>query len=332
MRLTLDWIRVIASGVLEWKEENRGIRLLRTTTEQRSIYGAKIPKRTLTMAGIKLDFWSNSKTLTLGCSDILLNPNYHCTFDVLIDGEFYSSFTICGEHPENMDSLPSAFCHTFRIPEGEKRITVHFPAYSMRLDLVELDDGATLEPYSHRCKWIAFGDSITEGREPMHPSNSYVCRLARRLDAEVYNQGISGEIFRSRKLVPGTYPKCDFVTVAYGTNDFRKQSKEMVRPEATAFLSQIVEEFSDVPIFYFLPLWRKDKGQITQGRTLEEVRALLREIAESFPQIIIIDCWDFIPHESVNFYDGYLHPNDTGFAFYAENLYRALMPHLTMLY
>lgn len=330
MRLTPQQIRSISTGVLDMKEQGSSLRLLRMTDAQRAVYTEDEVgwRRAQTTAGITLDLHTDSQTLTLACSDIYLSPSYHCAFDVLVDGEFYTSFSMATTKTTDEPSLASGFRHTFRLPEGNKRITLYFPLYTMQIDAVELDDGATLSPCHYSRKWVVFGDSISEGREPDHPCSSYVCRLARMLDAEVYNQAISGEIFRSRKIVPGTYPQCDFVSVAYGTNDFRKQEYDLLIPEVSSFFRQVTDAFPNVPIFYLLPLWRKDKDRVTRGRTLEEVRVLLRQEAEKYPQIHIIDCWDFIPHDEQYFFDQRLHPNDAGFAFYAEALYPEFKKHL----
>ena len=330
MLLTPEQLRSIATGILDMQSEGSSVRLLRMTDAQRAVYNIDETgwKRAQTTASVTLDFYTDSEALTLACSGILLSPNYHCTFDVLVDGEFRTSFSLSGSKPEDEPPLESGFRHTFRLPSGEKRVTLYFPLYVMRIDAVELDDGASVRPYRHSRKWVVFGDSITEGREPDHPSNAYVCRLARMLDAGVYNQAISGEIFRSRKIVPGTYPACDFVSIAYGTNDFRKQEYDLLVPEVSAFFHQVTDAFPNTPIFYLLPLWRKDKDHVTRGRTLDEVRTLLRQEAERYPQITVIDCWDFIPHDEQYFFDQRLHPNDAGFSFYAEALYPEFIKHL----
>ena len=91
---------------------------------------------------------------------------------------------------------------------------------------------------------------------------------------------------------------------------------------------ELVAEFPNVPIVYFLPVWRSDKDRITRGRTLEEVIPLLRKEAERWPQITVVDCWDFIPHEEGYFFDARLHPNDEGAACQAEGVYRAIARRL----
>lgn len=330
LRLSPEQIFSVATGVLDMQETDGGLRLLRITDAQRAQYSPEETgwRRSRTMAGVTLDLLTDSTTLTLACSAIRLHSEYHSAFDILVDGSFYDSFALPLPEPGTEVTEDAAFRHTFSLPCGEKRVTLYFPLYPMVIDAVELDGGAAFRPYEHRRTWVAFGDSITEGREPNHPSNAYTCRVARLLDAQLYNQAISGEIFRSRKIVPGSYPACDLVTVAYGTNDFRKQPPELLLPEANAFFRQLTEAFPSTPIFYLLPLWRKDKDQVTTGRTLEEVRQLLKAEAETFPGIRVIDCWDFIPPREELFYDQRLHPNDDGFVYYAEALYKALAEHL----
>ena len=133
MRLDQNTIRSVATGILDCKTEDDGIRLLRMTDAHRAMYPEDNVgwRRAQTMAGITLDFHTDSQTLTLACSDILLNPNYHCTFDVLIDGEFYSCFSMSQAKPEDVPALSSGFRHSFRLPEGMKRVTLCFPLYTM---------------------------------------------------------------------------------------------------------------------------------------------------------------------------------------------------------
>ena len=178
MRLNPAEIRSISTGILDLKTDGSNVRLLRMTDAQRAMYPEDNVgwMRAQTMAGVTLDFRTDSRTLTLACSDICLNPNYHCAFDVFIDGAFYTSFSMAITKPDDVPALPSGFRHTFPLPEGEKRITLYFPLYTMQIDAVELDDGAHFAPCSRRWKWVVFGDSISEGREPDHPCNSYVCR------------------------------------------------------------------------------------------------------------------------------------------------------------
>ena len=82
MRLTTNQIRSISTGILDMKTEGDSVRLLRMTDAQRAVYqpGETGWIRSQTMAGVTLDFHTDSETLTLACSEIFLNPNYHCAF------------------------------------------------------------------------------------------------------------------------------------------------------------------------------------------------------------------------------------------------------------
>ena len=77
-------------------------------------------------------------------------------------------------------------------------------------------------------------------------------------------------------------------------------------------------------------LQHTEQPLLDAGLSAEEVRAILRQEAERYPQIHIIDCWDFIPHEEDYFYDRRLHPNDAGVACYAEALFPELIRHLPL--
>ena len=136
MRLTPQQIRSISTGVLDMKEQGSSLRLLRMTDAQRAVYTEDEVgwRRAQTTAGITLDLHTDSQTLTLACSDIYLSPIYHCAFDVLVDGEFYTSFSMATTKTTDEPSLASGFRHTFRLPEGNKRITLYFPLYTMQID------------------------------------------------------------------------------------------------------------------------------------------------------------------------------------------------------
>ena len=69
---------------------------------------------------------------------------------------------------------------------------------------------------------LAFGDSITQGVDVVHPSLAYAPTLARLMDADSRNKGIGGEVFFPALLEEKEDLDPDFVTVAYGSNDWSK--------------------------------------------------------------------------------------------------------------
>ena len=173
---------------------------------------------------------------------------------------------------------------------------------------------------------IAFGDSITNGSQSEYPSMTYVNQVARMLDAEVYNFGIGGEYFMEEKIIPGTYPSCDFVTVAYGTNDYRIKNEEYFSHNMPAFFRKVAAEFPEKPIFVILPIWREreEANEVFELGTLQSVRDRVTAEAAKYPNMTVIDAKDFVPHYEDFFGDKALHPNAMGMSQYAMHLYAAM--------
>ena len=67
---------------------------------------------------------------------------------------------------------------------------------------------------------LCFGDSISQGYDALYPSNQYTPQLAKLLDAEEYNKAIGGEIFRPELALARDDFEPEYITVAYGTNDW----------------------------------------------------------------------------------------------------------------
>ena len=56
----------------------------------------------------------------------------------------------------------------------------------------------------------------------------------------------------------------------------------------------------------------------------EDLERMIRLATEELPNVKVISGTDFVPHDISYFADLRLHPNDKGFAHYAENLYQAV--------
>jgi lysophospholipase L1-like esterase len=148
----------------------------------------------------------------------------------------------------------------------------------------------------------------------------YTEQVARTIDAEVFNQGTGGEQYMAKKIVHGSYPQVDFITVAYGTNDWSKNPREILEGKALEFFEKLICTYPGIPVYYIIPIWRRDCDRITLAGTFPEARERLRQIASKYPQVICIDGLELTPHVEEFYSDNYLHPNDLGFCLMAENL------------
>jgi hypothetical protein len=90
----------------------------------------------------------------------------------------------------------------------------------------------------------------------------------------------------------------------------------------------LAERYPNAEIFVISPIWRGDwdrKGSM--DRRLPDLHQTICEYASSYPNVKVINAWNFVPHLSDFFGDGHLHPNDLGFGLYAECLYREIVKH-----
>jgi hypothetical protein len=62
----------------------------------------------------------------------------------------------------------------------------------------------------------------------------------------------------------------------------------------------------------------------TKAGDFRSIPKHLQEIAGDIGNMQVIDCFDFVPHQTAMFYDLRLHPNDEGFGHYANCMIRVL--------
>ncbi len=117
----------------------------------------------------------------------------------------------------------------------------------------------------------------------------------------------------------------DIVTVAYGTNDWtRDTTRDQIAETVDRYLTRLIEMLAPSADLYVLtPLWRAIGEEVKAGGTLIEFSAAISEAASAFANATVIDGTTLVPHLPEMFADG-IHPNDEGFLHYAINLHRAV--------
>ncbi len=337
MKLNIDTLRAISLGAVEVEEKENRISFHRFTKEQRDLYQARnlsFYKKALSSSGVKLSFRTDSKTLRVKGVSSPGSSRKYFSLDLFVNGEkkdSFDNFSAVTEKPVNSDDYPlGAFEYTFDLGEGEKETVLYLPwSAQIAFDEISLDDGASLEPVKPAKKMLCFGDSITQGYDAAYTSNSYVARLARLLKVEEYNKAIGGEVFWPELAATSEPFSPDFITVAYGTNDWSKsESLEQFQANCKGFYENLSRSYPGVPIFAISPIWRKAYQAQKPCGAFTNVHDYFVEIAKNIPNMTVICGWDFVPHDSQYFCDGILHPNDEGFAFYADALYQELQKYL----
>ena len=164
----------------------------------------------------------------------------------------------------------------------------------------------------------------------MDPSKSYASRLTDAMGVETFNKAIGGELFNPplARLKDDVCP--DYVTVAYGTNDWSlSPDKETFDRKCRAFYSALSENYPNAKIFAITPIWRADRDKEKNLPSFDYVAEFIAEVAKELPNVTVLNGYDYVPHDESFFQDLYLHPNDEGFEHYFQNLYRDIQKHIS---
>lgn len=318
MKLELESIKKIAFGAISVYEENGEIGFLRFEGEPKEVYG----KTGRSTASVMLDFYTDSDTFTFDYSVSRCIDRDHAYFDL-----YENDVLIChfGE-TFSKDKIKTTGHFETTLSSGEKRIRLYLPnLFEAKLSNLCLGDGATLKFVEKRGKLLMLGDSITHGFDAYFPSLSYANTIGREFDFDCVNQAIGGEMFRLRILPESSSLSPDYITVAYGTNDWSwsNKTREECVQNARDFFNKLTGLYKNSRIFYISPLYRGDNKRITTVGdflgAVEEFSKVAREFGCE-----VINGVNLIPHDSQMFDDKYLHPNDLGFTQYAKSLEKEL--------
>jgi lysophospholipase L1-like esterase len=324
MKLTTEQIASIAKGVVRVYEENDKVYLCRFTKEQEELYKVRSTdfyRKSFATSGVTLEFVTDSRTLALEVSIGFGSSRFYFEHSIFVNGKKYANLGCKG-------SEGGVFGGKWRLPEGDKTVKIYFPwSVSSKITELSLDDGASLTPVKSTKKMIMFGDSITHGYDASAPELSYASRLADALGAEAVNKGIGAEVFYP-DMAAAKDPICpDYITVAYGTNDWSKKSQDFYA-NCKEFYENLSRNYPQAKIFAITPIWRKSYGEANTLGTLDDIEAYIKEVAASLPNVTAISGIDLVPHDPKYFSPDVLHPNDRGFKHYANNLFEKIKNYI----
>ena len=333
MKLSFDQIKEITTGAVQAQEENAMLLLKRFTQEQEELYkytNQIFYNRTFSTAGIKFLFKTDSNNLFLKFKTMTSSPRTYFSIDVFANGNligYIDNFSDL-ELPQNYTQAEfplGDFSKNFHLGKGEKTVCVHLPwSVKTLIQEVSIDDNAFIEAVKPKKKLLAYGDSITHGFDALHPSNRYIAKLADMLCAEEFNKAIGGEQFfpELAKLTDSFVP--DYITVAYGTNDWNGTDEKTFNYKCKAFYTNISQNYPNSKIFAITPIWRKDMNEYREFGNFQKIEQDIRSAVIDIENITVISGFNFVPKDERYFADLRLHPNDDGFDCFTKNLYKEI--------
>lgn len=330
MQLGFETIKSIACGAVRMTQGEDGVRFYRFTQEQHQMYSQRIVglfQKSQATAGIKLCFKTDSKQLVFKA---LFENAYSRTYfsvdvyadDVLVGClDNFSDQTLPKDYSAINFSV-GVYSKTFDLGAGEKIVTVHLPwNKKVALQELSLDDGSYVVPVKPEKKLLAFGDSITQGFDALRPSRRYIARLAQALGAEEFNKAVGAEHYYPALAATKESFTPDYITVAYGTNDWSSSTPEVFKPNVREFYSNLQNTYPGVKTFVISPIWRPNWQEIAAVGAFSDIEKEIRLATENMENVTAISGSDLVPHDTDFYGDGRLHPNNEGFDHYFENLW-----------
>ena len=333
MKLNLSQIKEITLGAVRVEEIDDDIHFYRFTKQQEELYKNRSNDfyiKTFATSGIRISFRTNSQTLFLRTEITYGSSRTYFAFDVFVNGvkiDTLNNFSDI-DIPQNYTTLKlpqGEFSKKFNLGAGDKEVCIYFP-WSVNAVVKELtlDDDSFIEPSVVSKKTLCFGDSITQGYDALYPSNKYITKLADMLNAAEYNKAIGGEIFFPELAETKEDFEPDYITIAYGTNDWSKCTKEELEDNCKRFFYNINKNYPNSKIFVITPIWRKDMYEYRKFGEFKCASETIQKHAQEYDNISVVNGFTFVPQNEDLFADLRLHPNDKGFEYYFDNLSKCI--------
>ncbi len=325
MNLNLSQIKSITNGAVRITCEDNGYNFYRFTQEQQELYENR-SRKAYSTSGVQMHFKTDSNTLLLDVNVEACSGRKYFAFDIFLNGEKFDNIKNFDEKQlpknyKNCDCPLGDFSKMLDLGNGIKDVKIVFPCSAKAvIKKIELDDNSFIEPIKHKNKIICFGDSITQGYDTLYPSGKYATRLADFLDAEEFNKGVGGEVFFPELAFTKEDFEPEFISVAYGTNDWDFCEKDKFVEACNKFYENVCKNYPKSKIFAISPIWRKDCEEKRKLGEFAEVGETIKKAVAKYENVTFISAFDFVPKDENFFADLSLHPNYAGFEQYYINL------------
>lgn len=279
-----------------------------------TIEAARVP------AGARIGFTGDAEAVEIDVqtSDVLplATPAGYGAFTVYFDGERRGVLPIEGGAKTTV---------RLELPERDPGVAleIHLPErYEPRIFGIRALGGET-RPLEHSTRWVAYGDSITQGWTTSDPGAAWTAVAARATGFDLLNLGFAGA---ARGELPVAAhlaaTPADVISLAWGTNCWAQieMDRPYVRELMRLFLTTVRSGHPETPILVVSPVVRPSAEQTRNGSgaTLADLRAGLEEAVRTFQDrhgdtsLYLLPGEALISAEQLD-PDG-IHPNDAGHA------------------
>ena len=230
-------------------EEHDGWLLpIRFTKYQMDIYSLadNFAIRSLATSSVILSFKSAAKTISFEYR-ITEKARDWAVIDVVCDGLLRESINIT----DNSGTVEISL-------SGDVEVETHiYLPHLVSFEIRNISSNKPLIPTEKKSKkWLALGDSITQGMVARRPSCTYPSIISERFGFGIINAGVGGTAFNAEEIDFIGYEP-DLITVALGCNDWGIE-KEALKTNIKNYIKKLTSTYECENIHFILPIWRSD--------------------------------------------------------------------------
>ncbi len=189
-------------------------------------------------------------------------------------------------------------------------------------------NGSFVRGVAARRELLVLGDSIAQGFVSDDPFQAWPALLASRLDLDLVNQGIGGQVFQPGTLLglaQAVDPAC--IVVELGANYRYEPCRErLVTRDVRGYLLELSRLWSRVPIWVMSPLWHDEEAYPSHSMSCwRSVPLFLAAHCAPHDQMTLLDGGRLLDHRASLMADGFEHPNAEGSRQLARRLWVRMM-------
>lgn len=316
-----------------------GLSFFRVPRSWRDRFPEQTALRATQAAGVELRFRAATRTIALELR--IENTIQYSAILALYHGRRNVSMISLPDRFEGKVILLDSQDEIDGVLDAPWRIICPYGAFTT-VKALHLSDEAELLPVEHRpVRWLAHGDSITQGARALHPGMTYVNLVADELGWDALNLGFGGSAWGDAEVAEyiASRQDWDILSIAIGTNTYggSKESAADYRLRYERFLSIIRQAHPDKPILCITPIWRRQDGPPEVGNDFGDALRAYREVITQVVQerrardarLALLDGLQLIGNERGLSID-LVHPDAQGMMLMARGIADSLRSVLTI--
>ncbi|RKU21157.1 GDSL family lipase [Candidatus Poribacteria bacterium] len=317
MQLKPDAPQLTWQGAISLQQTEDWMMPWRTPHPAHILFPEPLLERSAMPAGVRISFRSN----TTQVSGNIVPQNESGMLDLCCNGELIDSIDLKQQDSFAFENLSNE----------EKLIELWLPQFGrFQLRSLEIDDGATLEPFTDtRPRWITYGSSITQCRTAASPTQTWPGIVARTHGLNLTCLGYGGQCHLDAmvaRMIRDT--PADYISMCLGINIQGASSlgQRTFRPAIIGAVQIVREKQPDIPIVLMSPICSppREENPNTVGFHLKGMREEVQAAAEALQahgdkQVHYVDGLSVFGADYVHLLPDDLHPDAEGYRVMGKN-------------